>query len=152
MDCPSPCVTQQGAWTNRPLKCGNLQYKWIVLIWLVECCTLAERTHCEILFVTLCSLTLQTPFPLTTLLGESTPNAYLLFWSLLLPTIYRALCVFYLSLLHLFFSRSNVWSLKRNRQRLSRRLPAVLKSTQLPPTVASPCSRFLLPPVSEMRC
>lgn len=64
---------------------------------------------------------------------------YLLFWSILLPasSIYLTLCVLYLSLLHLFFPRSNVWSLKWNRQRLGRGLPAVLKSTQLPPTVAS---------------
>lgn len=41
--------------TNRLVKCGNLQYKWIVLIWRAERGTLTARTYCEILFVTLCS-------------------------------------------------------------------------------------------------
>lgn len=67
MDCPNSCATQQGAWTNRPLKCGNLRYKWIVLIWWVECCTLAERKCCEILFVTLCSRFLLNHLSLTAL-------------------------------------------------------------------------------------
>lgn len=47
------CAAQQDAWTNRPLQCGNLRYKWIMLIRWAEWCTLAEMTHCEILFVPL---------------------------------------------------------------------------------------------------
>lgn len=47
------CAAQQDAWTNRPLRCGNLRYKWIMLIRWAEWCTLAEMTHCEILFVPL---------------------------------------------------------------------------------------------------
>lgn len=140
MDCPNLCVTQRGAWTNRPLKCGNLQHKWMVLIWWVECCTLADRTHCEILFVTLCSLILwATPPPSTTHTVIFSPG---LSSSLRLPSptlyIYFTSCVPSFRLLHPFVSWSSEESLKRNRQRLSRRLPVVLKSTQLPPTNASP--------------
>lgn len=73
-------------------------------------------------------------------------HCYLLSWSVLLPPpslsytlyIYFTSCVPSFRLLHPFVSWSSEEGLKRNRQRLSRRLPVVLKSTQLPPTNASP--------------
>lgn len=138
MDWPNHCATQHGAWTNRPLKCGNLQYKWTVLIWWVDCCTLAETTYCEILFVTLCSLILLNPLPLTPLLHASSLYVmcfFHLYSFLLLPlSPSQFICP--------LFSPSQVFRAREpNRQRLSMTLPVVLKSAQLPPTVSS-----LLPP------
>lgn len=53
---PNLSAPRRGARTNRPLKCENRRHKWTVLICRAECCARAEMTHCEILFVTLCSL------------------------------------------------------------------------------------------------
>lgn len=84
MDRPEPGATQRGGWTNRPLKCGNLQYKWMVLIWWAEWCTLAERTYCEILFATLCSVC-NPPSSLHRSSTLSPPLVYLLPFVSLLP-------------------------------------------------------------------
>lgn len=116
-----PCATPRGARTNRPLKCGNLQYKWIVLIWWAECCTLAETSHCEILFVTLCSLSL-TPEPTPSNTSSSSPCVVFissLHPLLLLPASYLSRVSASHFIRPVFsLSSSSVRSLKRNRQRL----------------------------------
>lgn len=103
--------------TNRPLKCENRRHKWTVLICRAEYSVRAEMTHCEILFVTLCSLLHLNQLLLTALRrphSSSSPRSTSSFPPQVLQTPHQ----------------------KRDRQRLGGRLQVLMKSARFHPAVS----------------
>lgn len=114
---PNLCAARRGARTNRSLKCENRRHKWTVLICRAECCARAEMTHCEILFVTLCSLLHLNQRLLTALRrphSSSRPRSSSSFPTSSVPN----------------------GAPKRDRQRLGGRLQVLMKSARFHPAVS----------------
>lgn len=148
MDCTHPCAAQRVAWPNRSLKCGNLQYKWIVLICRVERCTVAKMTFCEILFVTLCSLSLsnQLHFSMSILvfIPSLSTSAFFFFFTSLSFSLSQFICptsLLLISLQHKCFEPKNeTGSVSAGGCWWCSNLPSFLQQSP-------PCSHLLLPPV-----